>query len=234
MLAKDDDAELYESYEKRIRDRLAAEEELDELDIRRRERDLRADHALERINRFEQEELDREDEMDEGDELDGVERALNLEAFECPLKEWIAEERTRREISRRFKKFLLTYYVGIDEVTTWVKRHEHISPLPPLPAHLKISPPIYPAKIRYLYDLSTWLYCFVLLLISILFLYVIYRAMCSANSASLEISYGHLAEMQSLLAIWLTDVPGDMLQILDEVLQSVVLADFPHYRKVRN
>ena len=75
---------------------------------------------------------------------------------------------------------------------------------------------------------------FVLLLISILFLNVIYRAMCSANSASLEISYGHLAEMQSLLAIWLTDVPGDMLQILDEVLQSVVLADFPHYRKVRN
>lgn len=56
--------------------------------------------------------------------------------------------------------------------------------------------------------------------------------MCSENSASLEISYGHLAEMQSLLAIWLTDVPRDMLQIFDEVLQSVVLADFPHYAKV--
>jgi DNA replicative helicase MCM subunit Mcm2 (Cdc46/Mcm family) len=59
------------------------------------------------------------------------------------------------------------------------------------------------------------------------------RSMCAANSASLEISYGHLAEMQSLLAIWLTDVPRDMLQIFDEVLQSVVLADFPHYSKVR-
>jgi hypothetical protein len=56
--------------------------------------------------------------------------------------------------------------------------------------------------------------------------------MCSENSASLEVSYGHLAEMQSLLAIWLTDVPRDMLQILDEVLQQVVLVDFPHYKKV--
>jgi len=58
------------------------------------------------------------------------------------------------------------------------------------------------------------------------------RSMCAINSASLEISYAHLADMQSLLAIWLTDVPRDMLQIFDEVLQAVVLADFPHYNKV--
>ena len=58
------------------------------------------------------------------------------------------------------------------------------------------------------------------------------RSMCAINSASLEISYAHLADMQSLLAIWLTDVPRDMLQICDEVLQTVVLADFPHYNKV--
>jgi hypothetical protein len=56
--------------------------------------------------------------------------------------------------------------------------------------------------------------------------------MCSTNSASLEVSYGHLAEMQSLLAIWLTDVPRDMLKIFDDVLQSVVLDAFPHYSKV--
>ena len=94
---------------------------------------------------------------------------------------------------------------GIDDVTTWVKRHENLDPLPPLPSNLKVMPPIYPSKIR---------------------------SMCAANSASLEISYGHLAEMQSLLAIWLTDVPRDMLQILDEVLQSVVLVDFPYYNKI--
>lgn len=56
--------------------------------------------------------------------------------------------------------------------------------------------------------------------------------MCAENSASLEVSYGHLAEAHPLVAIWLTDVPRDMLQILDEVLQSVVLEMFPHYTKV--
>jgi hypothetical protein len=56
--------------------------------------------------------------------------------------------------------------------------------------------------------------------------------MCANNSASLEVSYGHLAEMQSLLAIWLTDVPRDMLSIFDEVLKTVVLKEFPHYAKV--
>jgi hypothetical protein len=58
------------------------------------------------------------------------------------------------------------------------------------------------------------------------------RAMCAANSSSLEVSYGHIAKVQSLLAIWLTDVPRDMLQIFDEVLQNVVLHEFPNYTKV--
>lgn len=57
--------------------------------------------------------------------------------------------------------------------------------------------------------------------------------MCAENKSSLYVSYGHLAEMQSLLAIWLTDVPRDMLQIFDEVLKEVVLDQFPHYAKVQ-
>lgn len=56
--------------------------------------------------------------------------------------------------------------------------------------------------------------------------------MCADNKSSLQVSYVHLAEMQSLLAIWLTDVPKDMLQIFDEVLRSFVLDQFPHYLKV--
>ena len=196
------DASIDESYETVMRNRRSAEQELDELDMKRREMDLRAEHNLERMNHFETEELADDD---EADAADGQDRALNLEAFECPLREWIAEERTRREISRRFKIFLETFYQGIDEVNMWKDRNRHVSPLPPLPAHLKISPPVYPVKIR---------------------------AMCAVNSASLEISYGHLASMDSLLAIWLTDVPRDMLQILDEVLQQVVLIEFPHYTKV--
>ncbi len=56
--------------------------------------------------------------------------------------------------------------------------------------------------------------------------------MCSANKGSLDVSYGHLAETQYLLAIWLTDVPKDMLAIFDEVLKGVVLEQFPYYHQI--
>ena len=205
VLAADDDEELFESYEKRIRDRLAAEEELDAMDAKRRAREFEADYNLEKVNRYEQMEIDEYDEMDEEYQDDGAERPLNLEKFECPLREWIAEERTRREIHRRFKKFLMTYYDDIDRVTEWHRLHEHDDPKPPLPPGLIQRPPTYPYKIR---------------------------TMCAANSSSLVVSYAHIAKVQSLLAIWLTDVPRDMLQIFDEVLQSVVLQEFPHYSKI--
>ena len=34
------------------------------------------------------------------------ETEVNLEAFDVPLREWIANERTRREIKKRFNNFL--------------------------------------------------------------------------------------------------------------------------------
>ena len=52
------------------------------------------------------------------------------------------------------------------------------------------------------------------------------------NRSSLEVSYPDLAETQSLLAIWLTDVPKDMLQIFDQVLREVVHNQFAHYQMV--
>lgn len=199
-----DEEPIDEDIYKRMRDRMAAEEALDALDARRREREDQLDEGLLRDTAFDRQEFDSDGEEDE--DIAESDRALNLEAFDSPLREWIAEERTRREIHRRFKKFLLSYYVGIEEVTRWIKRNEHQETPQPLPSHLKITPAIYPPKIR---------------------------AMCASNLSSLEVSYGHLAEMQSLLAIWLTDVPKDMLEIFDEVLLSVVTAEFPHYKKVR-
>ena len=58
------------------------------------------------------------------------------------------------------------------------------------------------------------------------------RNMCAMNSSSLEINYGDLGEMQSLLAIWLTDIPKEMLSIFDEVLKEEVLRMFPYYEKI--
>ena len=56
--------------------------------------------------------------------------------------------------------------------------------------------------------------------------------MCAANKCSLEVSYVHLGEVHALLAIWLTDLPKEMLQIFDEVLYVEVIVLFPHYAQV--
>jgi DNA replication licensing factor MCM2 len=52
-------------------------------------------------------EEEEEDEVEEEEEedLDG-EDPINLEAFDVPLREWIAQDRTRREIQRKFRAFL--------------------------------------------------------------------------------------------------------------------------------
>lgn len=40
---------------------------------------------------------------------------MNLEDFQgVPLREWIAQDATRREIKRRFQSFLLTFQVWMD------------------------------------------------------------------------------------------------------------------------
>ena len=129
--------------------RRAADEDLDKLDAIRRERDDDIDDALEGANEREQEDLDDYSE-DEQDLPPIAERAMNLEAFECPLREWIAEDRTRKEIQRRFRSFLLTYYPNIEEVARWRSKHDRDdgTPMPPLPANLKVVPPVYLPKIR--------------------------------------------------------------------------------------
>lgn len=133
MLAKDDDEELFESYEKRVRDRLAAEEELDAMDERRRTREMEVETRLVEFNTFQQNEID-VDEFDSELADDGAEKALNLEKFECPLREWISEERTRREIQRRLKLFLTTFQIT---------ENDQKGPRP------NKKQPYYQAKIRY-------------------------------------------------------------------------------------
>ena len=208
VLAADDEG-VPVDYQQMMRDRRAAEEELDALDARRREQEEEKEDGMEDINEREQEDLMSDEDDDDEEDEDGLrpsERALNLEAFDCPLREWIAEERTRREIQRRFRQFLTQYYPGVDDVLRWRAKHEHLDgEMPPLPPGIRVSPPVYLKKIN---------------------------DMCAQNRTSLEVSYLHLGEMQSLLAIWLTDLPKEMLHIFDEVLYNVVLEQFPHYRKI--
>jgi DNA replication licensing factor MCM2 len=37
------------------------------------------------------------------------ENAINLEAFGGPLRDWIGQDRTRREIKKKFEQFLTTF-----------------------------------------------------------------------------------------------------------------------------
>lgn len=124
---------------------------------------------------------DDREEDDEQDQNQYVETDVNLEAFDVPLREWIAQERTRREIKKRFRTFLRKYRVN------------------------GAGSYIHQTKIK---------------------------EMCLANRVSMHVSYVHLSENDAILAIWLADVPKDMIQIFDEVLKEEVLAMFPHYQKI--
>lgn len=233
MLAEEED--IQESYADQVRNRLAAEAAIEERELRRRMRE-NMDSTLERVNKYEQEELydlmreENENDFlfdDDGEEdeekirnrmlelMEGEnlreealdEETLNLERFEGSLTDWISEERTRREIYKRLKKFLLTYYEGIDKINDWLKENDMKDSNSELvlPNHLKVKPPLYPQKIRH---------------------------MCSRNSSSIEVSYPHLAIAQPLLAVWLTDCPREIINIFDLVIKEVVMTQFPHYARV--
>jgi hypothetical protein len=49
-----------------------------------------------------------EDAEDEEEDVDADDQ-INLEAFDVPLREWIAQDRTRKEVSRKFRAFLKNF-----------------------------------------------------------------------------------------------------------------------------
>ena len=53
-----------------------------------------------------------------------------------------------------------------------------------------------------------------------------------ANSESLEVSYLHLAVSKPILAYFLTNSPGAMLTIFDEVALSAILVYYPSYERI--
>ena len=132
------------------------------------------------------------DETDEED-LDGEDQ-VNLEAFDVPLREWIAQERTRREIQRRFRSFL-RHFTGepMDEEDATRRR--------------KRGNGIYEQKIK---------------------------AMCAANQSTLQVSFKHLSEAAPVLGLWLTEVPKDMLDVLNEAATRQTLMLFPSYKAIQN
>jgi DNA replication licensing factor MCM2 len=60
------------------------------------------------------------------------------------------------------------------------------------------------------------------------------RAMCAANSESLEVSYLHLVETNAFLAKLLANVPLATLAIFDEATMRIVLRLFEEYDKIKS
>ena len=58
--------------------------------------------------------------------------------------------------------------------------------------------------------------------------------MCSQNGQSLEVSYLHLSHHTPSLAIWLADVPKQILALFDAVAQEVVLERYDDYSRIHS
>lgn len=56
--------------------------------------------------------------------------------------------------------------------------------------------------------------------------------MAANNESSLHVNYVHLSQSTPLLAIWVADVPKEMLEIFDECARDVVFAMYPQYSQV--
>lgn len=117
-----------------------------------------------------------------------------------PLREWLAQEPTRQEVRNRFVRGTLRLSFSLLHLL-------HPSRLSRLPQELflKSHPdndghPVYMRKIE---------------------------EMMARNSQSLEVSYLHLSQGVPLLAVWVADMPREMLELMNQVARKVALERFP-------
>ncbi len=68
-----------------------------------------------------------DDDVDREEELFETEEELNLEAFDVPLREWIAQDRTRREVMRKFRRFLMTFTEAPDQEAQSGRRQRKVA-----------------------------------------------------------------------------------------------------------
>ncbi|KAL3821899.1 hypothetical protein ACHAXA_008433 [Cyclostephanos tholiformis] len=153
--------------------------------------------------------------VDEDVDLDDFEgqEEVNLEAFDVPLREWIAQDKTRREVQRKFRVFLSTFREGEEDLMeddpAAVDR-EGVDAAESRKRRARLlarTPPTYEERIRH---------------------------MCSSNGAALEVSYLHLVAKQPTLALWISEAPRDVLDVLNEAATRHALRLFPSYHAIRD
>jgi len=195
--------------EDQMRARMAAEEALERRDQRRR-RGRRLPGALD------------EDEDDDlrprrrarreafGLRADGEmsedfedEIPIRLEDVRGPLSEAIQQEPVQRELRRRFKAFLMHYKARADPADEGGEKKNNNDNSA---GGDDQSLPVYVSKIA---------------------------DMCKANRQSLETSYTDLSTAAPAIAIWLSDCPVAMLDLMHQVAKEVTLHLFPEYSSVK-
>lgn len=152
-----------------------------------------------------------EEQVDE-EELFETEEEVNLEAFDVPLREWIAQDRTRREVQRRFRRFLMDFEVkeGQEDNPTdenGLIDNRYSNENGQSSRRRKRKHAIYEDRVK---------------------------AMCAANLATLEVSYMHLMESVPTLAMWLVDAPRDMFDVLNDAATRHTLRLFPSYGAIQD
>jgi len=117
--------------------------EEDELNRRARRGQFRSDPTdLVEDDRIREDEEDdkeiQQEEIDE-EELFETEDTINLEAFDVPVQEWIAQDRTRREVKRKFRLFLINFQEDstLEEATGLARKRKR-----------RYVPPFYEDRIR--------------------------------------------------------------------------------------
>uniref|UniRef100_A0A7S2EDJ0 DNA replication licensing factor MCM2 n=1 Tax=Ditylum brightwellii TaxID=49249 RepID=A0A7S2EDJ0_9STRA len=135
------------------------------------------------------------------------EEGINIEAFDVPLREWIAQDRTRREIQRKFRRFMETFTEDDDDDLD--ENNEELM------EDGTLKPKKRKKRKNALYEMRI-------------------RAMCAANASSLEISYLHLMSREPTLAIWIVDAPRDLLDVLRETATRHTLRLFPGFASIHD
>ena len=147
---------------------------------------------------------------------------FNLETFKVPLRKWVDEEHTKKEIKRRFVSAAVAVTVQIGATCMYVLLCCSI--VNRMCTHY-LSPP--PSQ-------RNFLETYVVQSTGERIHEGIIDATCAANGQSLPISYLHLSHHSPVLAIWLADVPKQMLAIFDDVAKAVVAAKYPDYARIHD
>ena len=90
-------------------DGLMQVEEDDDARKKRRGRMGRATDVDDAMDALDEVDDERGDAVVDEEELFETEEEVNIEAFDVPLREWIAQDRTRRELQRKFRRFLMEF-----------------------------------------------------------------------------------------------------------------------------